>query len=135
MKDFDLLSAVQPDTGWFVILGIDGEQRRQKIVATREEADEEIARLAGRNYNVFFAVAKFASDANRTKQNVQSLKSFWLDLDCGESKAELDPKTGRPDGYATQEDALEALENFIEHTGYQTLYLLIQGAVYTHTGP
>ena len=127
MEDFDLLSAVQPDTGWFVILGIDGEQRRQKIVATREEADEEIARLAGRNYNVFFAVAKFASDANRTKQNVQSLKSFWLDLDCGESKAELDPKTGRPDGYATQEDALEALENFIEHTGLPNPVLVNSG--------
>lgn len=117
MDDFDLISAVQPDDGWFVILGLDGKIRKQEIVATREEADRVIERFNDLGFNVFFAVAKFETDKNRTKDNVKSLKAFWLDLDCGPDKAAVNPQTKRPDGYETQKDALDALRAFFKHVG------------------
>jgi hypothetical protein len=117
MDNFDLISAVQPEDGWFVILGLDGNTRKQEIVATREEADEIIERFSNHDYNVFFGVAKFKTDESRKKDNVQALKAFWLDLDCGPDKAEVNPRTKRPDGYATQGEAVKALRAFVGHVG------------------
>lgn len=127
MQDYDLLSAVQPDTGWFAILGIKDDRKVQKIVPTREEAEEEINRLANRGHNVFFAVAKFKDDSSRKKENVQALKAFWLDLDCGPDKAVVNPDTNKPEGYATQKDALTALRAFVDHTGLPVPTLVNSG--------
>jgi hypothetical protein len=113
MSDFDLLSAVQPPDGWFAILGIHSDKTvRQTLVATREEVDKLVAKFMTQKRNVFFGVAKFATGENRTKKNVQSLKAFWLDIDCGEGKAEIDPDTGRPKGYVDQATGLRALRDF-----------------------
>jgi hypothetical protein len=113
MSDFDLLSAVQPPDGWFAVLGIHSDKTvRQTLVTTREEVDKLAVRLMAQNRNVFFGVAKFATGENRTKENVQSLKAFWLDIDCGEGKAEIDPDTGRPNGYLDQASGLRALRDF-----------------------
>jgi hypothetical protein len=112
MPTFDLLDAVQPPTGWFCIVGIkDGMGVRQRLVATREEADQAIADFNGRGYNTYFAIAKFATDKNRTKDNVESLKSFWLDIDCGEDKA------AKGAGYATQAEGAAALRAFCKTAG------------------
>jgi hypothetical protein len=112
MTDKDLLSAVQPPGGWFAIVGIKDGAVRQSFVETREEADALIAKHVAANRDVFFGVAKFKTDENRTKENVQSLKAVWLDIDCGPSKAVPNPKTGRPAGYEDQTTAISALRSF-----------------------
>lgn len=118
MSDFDLLSYVQPPDGWFAVLGIHSDKSvRQMLVATREEVDKAAAKFVAQQRNVFFGVAKFATDANRTKKNVQSLKALWLDIDCGEGKAEIDPDTGRPKGYIDQATGLRALRDFCSLIG------------------
>ena len=118
MNNFDLLSFVQPPDGWFAVIGIHQDKSvRQTLVATREEVDKLTAKLVAQERNVFFGVAKFATDANRTKSNVQSLKALWLDIDCGEGKAEIDPDTGRPKGYINQATGLRALRSFCELIG------------------
>ena len=81
MTGFDLLHAVQPDDGWFAIVGIKGDSKRQELVATRQEFDEWVERFNRQERNVFFGVAKYASDENRKKDNIQGLKTFWLDID------------------------------------------------------
>ena len=106
MADFDLLEAVQPREGWYAIVGIKGDRKQQKIVATREEADEWIAHFSDREWNVFFGVAKYKDGSSRTKSNVQALKAFWLDIDCGPTK-----------DYDTQEEGLAALKKFCKVTG------------------
>lgn len=102
MPDFDLLLAVQPEDGWFAVVGIKaGSATRQTMLATREEVDREVAKLVSAGYNVFFGVAKYATDESRKKDNVLALRSLWVDIDCGE---------GKP--YASQVEGLAALKNF-----------------------
>ena len=124
---FDLLDAVRPKDGWFCVVGIKGRSVVQKLVRTREEVDDQTAEFVADGRNAFFAVAKFLTGEDRKKDNVQSLKAFWLDIDCGPTKAEVNEKTGRPDGYATQEDGLVALEEFCELIGLPKPILVNSG--------
>ena len=117
MENFDLLSAVQPAVGWFAIVGIKDDIVKQTLVQTREEADRVIAQYLDQERNVFFGVAKYKTDAGRTKDNVLALRSLWLDIDCSEAKAAVNEKTGRPDGYATQRDGALALLEFRKLVG------------------
>lgn len=119
MTDFDLLSAVQPDAGWFAILGIKGtDDVKQKMVNSREAADKIIASFVKDDRNVFFSLAKFHTGENRTHANVRALKAFWLDIDCGDGKEEVNEKTGRPSGYVDQTAGLMALRAFCKATGF-----------------
>ena len=113
----DLLNTVQPSTGWFCVLGIKGEEIRQHLVETREEVDKLVEDLVAGSWNVFFGVAKFETGDSRRKENVHLLKSFWVDIDCGEAKAVVDDKTGKPDGYIDQDTGLQAHKDFCEKIG------------------
>jgi len=118
MENVDLLDIVQPATGWFAVLGIKGPRDvRQELVSTRREVDELAEQYVAEGRNVFFGVAKYATGDNRTKENVRALKAFWLDIDCGEVKAEVNPETGRPDGYINQAAGLQALKEFCSVVG------------------
>jgi hypothetical protein len=118
MENVDLLDLVQPADGWFAVLGIKGlRDVRQELVATREEVDALVEEYVSERRNVFFGVAKYATGDNRTKENVKALKAFWLDVDCGASKAEVNPDTGRPDGYVDQRAGLQALREFCKVVG------------------
>jgi hypothetical protein len=131
MKHVDLLSKVQPADGWFAVLGIkrvnDEAKRQQHLVATREEVDDLAARLVRNKWNVFYGVAKYASNANRTKENVQALRAFWVDIDCGPSKAAVNEKTGRPDGYIDQAAGIAALKQFCTKVGLPRPLLVNSG--------
>jgi hypothetical protein len=118
MTQFDLLSAVQPAGGWYAVLGIKGgDNIRQHLVETREEVDALAQQLVQNEWNVFFGVAKYKDDSGRKKTNVHALKSLWLDIDCGPSKTIINQKTKKPQGYATQEDGLNALKAFTNKIG------------------
>jgi hypothetical protein len=102
MASYDLLNEVQPSGGWYAIVGIHKDKPlRQKLFETREEADAEIASLLSEQFNVFFGVAKYGSGASRTQDNVDAIKSLWLDVDCGPSK-----------DYPDQAAAMKALRAF-----------------------
>jgi hypothetical protein len=118
MENVDLLDIVQPATGWFAVLGIKGPRDvRQGLVSTRREVDELAEQYVAEGRNVFFGVAKYATEDNRTKENVRALKAFWLDIDCGEAKVQVNPETGRPDGYINQAAGLQALKEFCSVVG------------------
>lgn len=131
MENVDLLDLVQPAEGWFAIVGIKGSGKnadvQQELRATRQEFDELVEQYVDEGRNVFFGVAKYASGKNRTKENVKGLKAFWLDVDCGEAKAEVDPSTGRPDGYIDQATGLKALRSFCKTVGLPTPTLVSSG--------
>jgi hypothetical protein len=118
MSNFDLMDAVQPASGWYAIMGIKEDTNpKQYLVETRQEVDDIAARLVQQEFNVFFGVAKYIDDSGRKKSNVSALKSFWLDIDCGPKKAEINATTGRPDGYIDQATGLTALKKFCSHIG------------------
>jgi hypothetical protein len=128
MSDVDLLELVQPASGWFAIVGIGKSgDVKQKLVATREEADELIEWYGSQNRNVFFGVAKFATGSSRTKDNVSALRAFWVDVDCGPGKGDVDPETGRANGYETQAEALRELKRFCKTTGLRAPTLVSSG--------
>lgn len=122
MDNYDLLTAVQPEQGWYAVIGIKGDKRQQRIVETREEFDYWVERFQRRQWNVFFGVAKFSGDEDdegkrhRTKQDVVALKAFWVDIDCGPSK-----------DYPTQSDALTALQDFCKQVGLSRPTLVNSG--------
>lgn len=113
----DLLSRVQPAQGWFAVLGIKDGGVKQQLVETRAEVEQIAAAYVEAGRNVFFGVAKYVTSEGRKKDNVQALRSFWLDVDCGPDKAKVDPKTGRAGGYTDQETGLRALKKFCKDVG------------------
>lgn len=115
MSDIDLLELVQPSGGWFAVVGIKGDKIAQRLVETRGEVDELVAKFVGEGRDVYFGVAKYKTGEGRVKDNVLALKALWLDIDCGPNKAIPNPKTGRPAGYATQQEGLDALRGFCQH--------------------
>ena len=117
MSEFDLLSAVQPGEGWFAVVGINSAGVKQVLVQTREEADAAIQSFVEKKRDVFFGVAKYKDGLSRKKDNVRALKAFWLDIDCGETKAVVNEKTGKAAGYIDQNTALEALMKFCGAVG------------------
>lgn len=127
MSGTDLLDMVQPNGGWFAVVAIKGNRVRQELVETREEVDALVAQWVEQHFDVYFGVAKFKGDAGRTKDNVLALKAFWLDIDCGVSKAVVNDKTGRPNGYETQSDGLVALRHFCKVVGLPKPVLVNSG--------
>jgi len=118
MDDFDLITTVQPEKGWFAILGIKHEKDvKQRLVATRKEVDALAAEFVKEKRNVFFGVAKYTTGKNRTQNNVRALKSFWLDIDCGPAKAAINEKTDKPFGYIDQSTGGAALKGFCTLVG------------------
>ena len=128
MKHVDLLSKVQPSDGWFAVLGIKSERDvRQKLVATREEVDAQAKKYVAEGRNVFFGVAKYETGQNRQKENVKALRAFWVDIDCGPTKATPNEKTGRPDGYIDQAAGIAALKQFCATVGLPRPLLVNSG--------
>lgn len=127
MEKVDLLSRVLADDGWYVILGLNGTFPIQEHFQTREEVDAFVTKLVDQKRDVYFACSKFETNENRTKNNVKAIKAFWMDLDCGESKAVVNEASGKPDGYISQEVALQELAKFCEHIGLPNPILVNSG--------
>lgn len=127
MSDFDLLKTVQAADGWFAVVGIKGKSVRQELVESREEVDQRVQYFVQNGYDAYFGLAKFENGSSRQKHNVKALKAFWLDIDCGESKAKPDPDTGIPEGYIDQQAGMQALRTFCKQIGLPKPILVNSG--------
>ena len=112
MADIELLRCVVPATdGWYCTLGLlDGKPPIQEFHKTLEEVQQEAERLVGLGRNAYFGCGKFKTDESRDALNCDMLQSFFLDIDCGESKAVPD-KHGRIKGYIDQDTGFLALRD------------------------
>ena len=80
---------------------------RQRFATSIEGLSDQADALQADGFNSFFALAKFGAIKNgRYATNAIALKSFFIDLDCGENKP-----------YPTLDDGLLALKNFCKQTG------------------
>jgi len=61
--------------------------------------------------DAYFALAEYITPDSRKADNVAGACCFWMDIDCGEDKAE----SGK--GYLTKEEAKTALDEFCVKTG------------------
>lgn len=117
MTEFDLLDTVLPAVGRYAVVGITETSVWQEFVDTREDVTEVAEFYLKNKRNVFFGVAKYGEEDSRKKSNVVALRAFWLDIDCGPSKADINEKTGKPKGYVDQRAGLLALRAFTQTTG------------------
>ena len=75
--------------------GADPSKFEQKFVSNIEELCTVSDGLQAKQYNAFFGMAKYGSkESGRFATNAVSLKSFFIDLDCGEGKPYSDLDAG-----------------------------------------
>ena len=128
MDGFDLIGFVRPAGGWYALIAVQNKTKvRQLFFETREELDKAIEDFTARRWCTFFGLARFKTGENRTHENVDAMKSFWVDIDCGPGKSQIDETTKRPTGYETQLDGLNALREFCTKTGLPRPLLVNSG--------
>jgi hypothetical protein len=112
MADIELLRSVVPSVeGWYCALSIDKQDRiKQTFHKTLEEVQAQSELSVDHERNAFFALGKFKTSDNRTAANVGWMQAFFLDIDCGPSKAVPD-KHGRIKGYIDQTTGLQAVKD------------------------
>lgn len=72
---------------WGIKKENDKDRIRQYFVTSVEELSAQSDELQADGFNVFYALAKFGpKESGRYAANAVELKSFFLDLDCGEGK-------------------------------------------------
>jgi len=95
----------------------DKDRVRQQFATTIEELSAQSDGLQADGFNAFYGMAKFGPKENgRFAVNAISLKSFFIDLDCGE---------GKP--YLTLNDGLVALKVFCKATNLPRPTILRSG--------
>ena len=77
------------------------DKRIQKFYTSVGDMADAARDLDSKGYDAYFALSTFNESNSRKVSNVKQLKSFFLDLDCGETK-----------DYPNQDEALKALQGF-----------------------
>jgi len=106
---FDLLDAVLPAEGRYCVFGL-GKFPDQRFCDTRAEVDAIAQEFVKNNANAFYGCAKYGDLNNRTHINAKYFRALWIDVDCGEAKAD----EGK--GYRTQAEGLRKFKEFCTAT-------------------
>tara|TARA_A100001388_G_scaffold277315_1_gene267971 strand:- start:1734 stop:4454 length:2721 start_codon:yes stop_codon:yes gene_type:complete len=99
-----LENILSPD-GHYCVLGYSGKKIVQKFFSSIDEVINTAINMDSNKLNTFFGLASFKTGGSRKVDNIQYLKSFFLDLDCGASK-----------DYPNKVEALDALREFCGKT-------------------
>lgn len=96
------LSTVLAARGYYCVNGIHPKRKViQKFYSSLDSVVAAAANLDEEGKNAYFALGTFIEAGSREAVNVQAMKSFYLDLDCGEKKP-----------YSDKANALVALKAF-----------------------
>ena len=103
MEAKQFLSAVLGEKGHYCLLGLNAKKKgtKQKFYDSLDTVLEAATNLNDEGYDAYFALGRYSQATKRVAENVESMKSLFLDLDCGATKP-----------YTTQGDALLALNKF-----------------------
>lgn len=104
----DFYSNILPSQGRYVLVTL--PNAKQHFVKNVGEAVSKTLELEKASTGaVYHANAGYGATNTRTQSNVVSVKSFWVDIDCGDSKA------AEGKGYATKRDATAAISHFLKN--------------------
>lgn len=109
-SNFDLLGTVLPAEGRYCAFG-SGRYISQKFFDEREEFDSHVKWLVANKFDTYFGCAKYGEADNRKQENAQYFRALWMDVDCGEEKAEPD-ENGKIKGYIDQATGMTAVRAF-----------------------
>lgn len=91
-------------------------KKRQLFLDTVEELLDRAEDYDERRFDTYFCLATLKDDSGRTVSNALQMRALYLDLDCGEDKANP-PDGGNPKGYIDQITALTELRKFCRGYG------------------
>lgn len=99
-----------PRQGVYCVTGINPSNKKasNRFAETLDEALNIVEKLKEQQQNVYVALGTF-DGYSRKAENCLFYRTFFIDLDCGLEKAEAE------EGYLTKEDAVHALEGFVEN--------------------
>lgn len=120
----DFLNAVLPweKTGEVFVGGTLGGKGQRAMLLKHATTHAELAKIVAnfdtQGQEAYFALARYIAHTSKSGKSpgrqgkyATTVKSLWLDLDCGEDKATAG------DGYASKKMAAEALRNFLTTHG------------------
>jgi hypothetical protein len=117
-----------PSQGVYCVAKITATKRTvQEFAETLDDLEIIATKFGMEENNVYVALSSF-DGYSRKAEDSQYLRSFFIDLDVGDTKAEI----GR--GYATKADAHIALQVFLARADSQTQSLSIQAQVFMLIG-
>lgn len=113
MKAMDFIDSVVPSGGTYCVVGIkDKKLKLQKFARSIEEVRQLISESVKQGNNTYFGLASYKDDSGRKQDNTSELKSFFLDIDCGD-----EAKFEKGVGYIHKSEGYTELQKFIEETG------------------
>ena len=100
-----------PRQGVYCVSAIDPQTKKtiNKFAETLDDLVVEVEKFKNRQQNVYVALGSF-DGFSRKAEHCIFYRSFFIDLDVGQEKAD------QGKGYATKEEALSALDKFLEQT-------------------
>jgi len=112
------LRHVTGDDGYYCLFAVKLGQgdRPQTFHTDYDSLLQEARRLDARGYSPYFALATFEESGTRVADNVKQLKSFFMDIDCGEGR-----------DYPTKKEGLQALQRFCKKVGLPRPLLIDSG--------
>ena len=104
MKTIEFLRSVLGGSGYYCVFAANAAtgKRVQKFYDSLEAVAKAADHFDADGFDVYFGLGTLREAGSRKKENVASLKSLFLDLDCGPSKE-----------YPDQQQAVQALRKFI----------------------
>jgi len=100
-----------PKQGVYCVSGIEQESKKitNRFAETLDDVFKQIEKIKKQGLNTYVALGSF-DGFSRKADNALFYRSFFIDLDCGEDKA------AEGKGYANKDDALVALDKFLEES-------------------
>lgn len=94
MDTLGFLQRVLPSEGFYVTTVINPDSTRQGFFKTIEDLEHAITASDKRGNNTYYAIASYNEKGSRKQDNVHRIKTFALDVDCGEGKPYPDWEAG-----------------------------------------
>jgi len=101
-----MFGAMLPHEGWICVAKKLAKGFKHVWFQSIEEAEAYALKEDRAGHEIYLAQSSFKTKENRRQENVEAVRSFWLDIDCG---------LGKP--YDTQGDGALALKDFCAKTG------------------
>lgn len=111
----NFLETVLPTQGNYCAVGIGEGSTVQRFAETLDSLKEQAEKLISRNLNVYYALGTFEGHTRKAEECIY-LRSFFVDLDCGEDKP-----------YKNKNEALASLLGWVKKTGINKPTLVDSG--------
>lgn len=122
METKKFLQRALGNTGYYCIFAARDGQKKQKFYRDLDALAHAASNFDSEGYDAYFALATFQEAGSREATNVQQMRSFYIDLDCG-----VNLKNGKPKPFATPTEAVRALQVFCKETGLPRPLLVNSG--------